>query len=635
MEIDRSQRVIYEFGKFVLDPEGKALFANGQVIHLPAKEFDTLLLLVEHNGRAMSKEEMMSAIWQDAFVEESNLAKQISRLRKILNSKGQEFIETIPKHGYRFSADLRRTTPVSQAPIILERRVANRVTLSHQVQDQALQIGDGERLRHWKWAGLLGMVAVLIAAAWFWFGPLPAPSTKIRTVAVLPLRSLTGDETSRELGLGLSDALITKIGGLKRVIVRPTNAVASVLPDADPIELGKKLNVDAVLEGTVQQADGNLRINARLLRTSTGEQVWADSFQQPSDGLFALQDSLSTSIAKAFAFELSKSDSDQLLHRGTQNPEAYEKYLRGRFFQSQNTAEGLDRSVELYQQAVALDPKFAEAYAGIADSNVVLFNFSIRPASETITKAREAVDTALRLDPNLSDAYTSRSLVQFLIDRNWPEAEKSLQRAIDLNPNNAEAIARYGYFLINVGRFDEALDKLGTAHELNPLSPIVSTNIGLAHLCAKRYGQAIDQLEKTAAENPKFPLPYWLLGTAYEADGYPDKGFENELKALEIEGESKLANDLRKIRDTDGIDAANQRWLDENIKTREFGNKKASALVIASQAASVGDRELTLAWLEKAEQEGDPALSQIKYLSKFDFVRDDPQFQEIVKEIGY
>src|SRR5580765_2053633 len=128
MEIDRSQRVIYEFGKFVLDPDGKALFADGQPIHLPAKEFDTLLLLVEHNGRALSKEEMMAAIWRDAFVEESNLAKQISRLRKILNSNGQEFIETIPKHGYRFSADLRRTTPVSQAPIILERRVADRVT---------------------------------------------------------------------------------------------------------------------------------------------------------------------------------------------------------------------------------------------------------------------------------------------------------------------------------------------------------------------------------------------------------------------------------------------------------------------------------------------------------------------------
>ena len=635
MEIDRSQRVIYEFGKFVLDPEGKALFANGQAIHLPAKEFDTLLLLVEHNGRAMSKEEMMSAIWQDAFVEESNLAKQISRLRKILNSNGQEFIETIPKHGYRFSADLRRTIPPPGSPVVLERRTVKRLTLSHQGEDEPELLGSGHRILTWRRVLAVAGLGLLIAAAWFWFRPLSAPSTKIRTVAVLPLRSLTGDETSRELGLGLSDSLITKIGGLKRVIVRPTNAVASVLPDADPIELGKKLNVDAVLEGTVQQADGNLRINARLLRTSTGEQVWADSFQQPSDGLFALQDSLSTSIAKAFAFELSKSDSDQLLHRGTQNPEAYEKYLRGRFFQSQNTAEGLDRSVELYQQAAALDPKFAEAYAGIADSNVVLFNFSIRPASETITKAREAVDTALRLDPNLSDAYTSRSLVQFLIDRNWPEAEKSLQRAIDLNPNNAEAIARYGYFLINVGRFDEALDKLGTAHELNPLSPIVSTNIGLAHLCAKRYGQAIDQLEKTAAENPKFPLPYWLLGTAYEADGYPDKGFENELKALEIEGESKLANDLRKIRDTDGIDAANQRWLDENIKTREFGNKKASALVIASQAASVGDRELTLSWLEKASQEGDPALSQIKYLAKYDFVRDDPRFHEIVKEIGY
>jgi len=632
MEIEGNARFVYEFGKFVLDPAGKTLFSEGKAIHLPAKEFDTLLLLVEHNGRALSKDEMMSAIWQDAFVEESNLAKQISRLRKILNTNGQEFIETIPKHGYRFSADLRRTLP--DAPVILERRTVKRLTLSQQEEEFAPS-GAGRRIVTWQRATVVAVGGILIAAAWFWFRPTGTTSTRINTIAVLPLRSLTGDENSRELGLGLSDSLITKIGGLKRVIVRPTNAVASVLPDADPIDLGKKLNVDAVLEGTVQQADGNLRVNARLLRTSTGEQLWADSFQQPSQGLFALQDSLSASIAKALAFELNKSDSEQLLHRGTQNTEAYEKYLRGRFFQSQNTKEGLDQSIGLYQQAVALDPNFAEGYAGIADANLILFNFGIDGPHETIPKARDAIETALRLNPELSNAYTSKSLIQFLIDRNWPEAEKSLQRALDLDPNNADAFLRYGYFLINVGRFDDALNKLEKARELNPLSPIVSTNIGLADLCARRYREAIEQLEKTSTENPRFPLPYWLLGAAYEADGYPEKAFDTNLKALEIEGGAALAERLRKVKDTEGVDGANQEWFDESASSMAVGKEKFGSLLVASRAATVHDREQTLIWLKRAAQEHDPTLAQIKYLSKFDFVRDDPRFQEIVKGISY
>ncbi len=244
---------------------------------------------------------------------------------------------------------------------------------------------------------------VLLAASWYLIDRTRGLG-KINSIAVLPLRSLGSDEDGKALGLGLADALITKLGSTRQVVVRPTSAVARIAGETDPIETGKNLNVDAVLEGTIQQADGKLRVNARLLRTSTGEQIWSEIFDEESGRIFALQDALSTKIAKTLSFELSKADRDKMLHRGTENSDAYEKYLRGRYYQSQNTPDGLVRSLEFYEQAIALDPAFAEAYAGVADSNCILFNFGLRTEAETMPKARQAVDQALKLDPEMSSA---------------------------------------------------------------------------------------------------------------------------------------------------------------------------------------------------------------------------------------
>jgi tetratricopeptide (TPR) repeat protein len=378
-------------------------------------------------------------------------------------------------------------------------------------------------------------------------------------------------------------------------------------------------------------------VNARLIRTSSGEQIWADRFEQPATNLFEIQDALSSSIAKALAFELSKSDNEQLIRRGTNNGEAYEKYLRGRFYQTQNTADGLTRSLELYEQAVGLDPAFAEAYAGIADANLILFNLGIRPAEETIPNARGAVSRALQLNSELSNSHTSLALIQFLIDRNWPEAEKSLQRAIALNPNNGDAYLRYGYFLINVGRFDDALDRLNKAREINPLSALVQTNIWMAYLFARRYPEAIHQLEKAAAENPQFSLAQWILGLTYEESGDGESAFVESLKALEIEGGFALAAELRKVRETRGLDAANRRWFTESVSSKKSvdPSERLTAMVVALRAATTKDREQTLYWLKRADEEGDPTLFQIKFLSKFDFIRDDEQFQAIVKKLSF
>jgi TolB-like protein/Flp pilus assembly protein TadD len=493
-------------------------------------------------------------------------------------------------------------------------------------------------------AVLTVLIAVVSAAIFFGYRYITRNGDRINSVAVMPLRPLNDDENAKALGLGLTDALITKLGSLRQVVVRPTSAITSFPAANESTEIGRRLSVDAVLEGTIQEADGRLRVNARLIRTSTGEQIWAEKFEQPATNLFAIQDALSSSIAKALAFELSKSDSDQLVRRGTNNSDAYEKYLRGRFYQTQNTADGLNRSIEFYEQAIALDASFAEAHAGIADANLILFNLGIRSAEETIPNARQALNRALQLNSDLSSTHTSLALIQFLIDKNWPEAEKSLQRAIALNPNNADAFLRYGYFLINVGRFDEAIEKLNKARELNPLSPLVNTNIGMAYMFSRRYPEAVEQLERTAAENPQFSLAQWLLGLALEESGNGERAFVENLKALEVDGGVAFAAELRKVKEGQGLEAANHLWFTETANTKRSGSTaiekqkepvRLTAVLVALRAATVKDSEQTLYWLERSAEEGDPTLFQIKYLTKFDFVRDDKRFQAIVGKLNF
>ena len=288
MQPVENKRFVYRFERFVLDPNERTLFSEGVPIHLPAKEFDTLLLLVENNGKALSKDEMMTAVWHDAFVEESNLAKQISRLRKLFNSDGEVTIETLPKHGYRFSADVKRIVR-SEDQAIFEKRTLKRLTVNFE-EDDAIDESPHALPPKKRISATAFVVAVLViliglVGSWLWLAR--NGTKKIGSIAVLPLRSLTDDESNKALGLGLADALIMKIGGLRQIVVRPVSSVA-VYTDAtqDALEIGKKLKTDAVLEGTIQRTNGQIRINARLLRVENGEQIWAERFDGESANIF-------------------------------------------------------------------------------------------------------------------------------------------------------------------------------------------------------------------------------------------------------------------------------------------------------------------------------------------------------------
>lgn len=624
-EAAENKRFTYEFGKFVLDPRERVLLSDGKSVHLSAKVFDTLLLLIENNGRLLTKDEMMTTLWEESFVEESNLAKNISRLRKILNTDGTELIETLPKRGYRFSAQVREID--GAADLVVQRRLSVKIRQETEIDDVAAS-RPASRQNIYLASGLI-FVLLAVGVSLYVNQTADNPRAKIKSIAVLPLRSLTTEENNKALGVGLTDALITKLGSLKTITVRPTNAVTSFVDsESNSAEIGRRLQVDAVLEGTIQQSEGRYRINARLVNVATGEQIWTEKFDESITDLFALQDALSNKIAKTLSFELSTSERKQLAHRQTDNVDAYERFLRGRFYQNQNTGQGLTKAIEFYEQAIALDRQFADAHAGLADALLILYNFGLRPPDEIIPRAKESLNRALHLNPNLSDAHSSLALIQFLSDRDWQLAEVSLQHAIALNPNNADAYLRYGYFLTAEGQFDEALIKLDKALELNPLSPIVQTDIALTHICARRYGTAIEHLEKVIAENPENSLPRWFLGTSFDANGEPEKAFATYMRAIEREGGTELAARLETIKQTTGQQAAHQAWLVEYLKMR--GKGYFPAINIAFLYAAMKDREQTLTWLETASMEHEPTFWQIKHLPTFDFIRNEARFEKML-----
>ena len=627
-EATENKGFIYEFGKFMLDPQERVLLADGKPVHLTDKLFDTLLLLIENNGRLLTKDEMMTTPWEESFVEESNLAKNISLLRKILNADGVSRIETLPKRGYRFVAEVKQIDGATN--LLVHRRLRVKIKQETEIEELAAP-RPANKLAVYLASGLV-VVLFAVGAGLYLNRKARISTSKINSIAVLPLKSLTAGEDNKALGLGLTDALISRLGSLRTITVRPTSAVAKfVETEADALEIGRRLNVDAVLEGTIQQSEDRLRINARLIRVATGEQLWTEKFDESVTNIFALQDALSNKIAKTLFFELTNAEQTQFARRQTDNVEAYEKYLRGRFYQNQNTEQGLTKAVEFYEQAIALDRQFADAHAGLADALLILYNFGLRPPDEIVPRAKQALNRALQLNPNLSDAYSALALIQFLSERDWQAAEQSLQRAIELNPNNADAYLRYGYFLTAEGKFDESLAKLEKALQLNPLSPIVQTDIGLAHLCARRYGTAIEQLEKVVVENPEVSLPRWFLGLSYDANEEPEKAFATYLRALEREGAGELAARLETTKQSSGEQSAYQIWLEENLKMREQGY--FPAVNIAFLYAAMKNREQSLTWLEKAFDEHEPTVWQIKHLPNYDFIRADPRFQEMLQKV--
>ncbi|MGE3467943.1 MAG: winged helix-turn-helix domain-containing tetratricopeptide repeat protein, partial [Pyrinomonadaceae bacterium] len=441
------------FGEFRFDQTERTLTRNGENVGLPPKAIDILALLIERQGQVVSREDLLSTVWKDTFVEEGNINYTISLLRKALGDK--DLIQTVPRRGYKFVA------PSSQ---------------DETPREFAASMGSKKFKRLAAGALLLAVLGVASSVHFRDTSSIVSPSSKsIATLAVLPLENLSEDDADNALILGLTDSLITRLAGLRRFSVRPYSAVEQFAKaKKDVQEIGTELKCDAIITGTFQKTEGRMRVALRLLNVRDGSQLWTQTFDEPGGDIFALQDQLALRVAGSLLESVTSYDEEILGKRHTENRQAYLAYLRGRTIFSRRIANGFQQSLDAYHQALALDPAFALAYSGLGD----LFTRQANGASgaqavENYKKATSFIKRALELDADLSEAHAALGQLKRNSEWDWNGAERSYKKAIELDPNNARAIAWYAQMLAFLGRSDEALEMVDRAIEIDPVTPMV------------------------------------------------------------------------------------------------------------------------------------------------------------------
>jgi DNA-binding winged helix-turn-helix (wHTH) protein/tetratricopeptide (TPR) repeat protein len=642
--MSRQVRHLYEFGPFRLDPEKPCLWRDGEPVSLTPKAVETLLILVQQNGKLVEREHLMNAIWPNTFVEDGNLNFNVSVLRKALGTDetGEQYIQTIPRHGYRFNADVREVTEELPA-LIVEKHTRARVVIEERefpteaelaIEKGALPSGPPPRKYQGLYAaGGAALLLAIVAVVWFLMPrggtqPIGTAPTAVQSIAVLPLKSLNNEEFDRTLSLGLTDTLVTRLGSLRSIVVRPVSN-AGLEPDA--IEIGRKLKVDAVLEATLQRTDRRLRINARLLRVSDGVLLWSSSFDENETDLFKLQDEFSLQVTQSLGTRLNPKETELLTRRDTQNREAFHVYWRGRLFLEKRNPE---KAIAEFQQAINLDPNYALAYTGLADAYIWQASFTSDADPELYVKAKSSIDKAFELDPNLADAHSALGRIKYLHDWDWAGAEKSFLRAIELNPNSVNAHQFYARLLATLGRYDEGLAEIYKARELDPRS--ADLGVPLYGILEKQgaYDEALRVLQSTLEMDNDSQFGwrgtaklYLLKGDYAKVIELGNEQFPNS-NETDFAWASMLATAYYK---TGQLNKAAE--LRNRLKKMAEKDPK-SLYFLALHYSELGRTDEAVTALQKCLELREDRMLWTKDEPRFSAIKDDPRFQEILQKLN-
>lgn len=649
-----SEKHLFEFGEFHLDTGERLLLRKGEPVSLPPKVFDTLIVLVEHSGHLLNKDQLMKELWPDAFVEDVNLSVNISALRKILgeSENRRQYIETVPKRGYRFTAEVRELESGNEDLLVHNRIRARIVTeevetgiVEHAEPAQVHTRSDVLAPSRQGWRkmmpiALIAAVLVLglvLASIYFHHtsrsagGSLAAP--KVNSMAVLPFKPLGQSSDEQYLELGIADDLINRLSNLKQVVIRPTSSVRKYTDaEQDPITAGKELKVDSVLEGNLQTVGNRIRVTVRLISVPDGRALWSGKFDENARDIFTLEDSISEQVALALTPQLTGEERKLVTKRGTESSEAHEAYLKGRYFWNKRTGEGFNKAIEYFKQAIQIEPNYALAYAGIADCYASLYDYDLIPADSAVPNAKAAASKAIQIDETLAEPHCSLAYVESLHDWNWPEAESEFKKAIALNPNYATSHHWHALSLAFEGRFDESLQEIKRAQELDPLSLPINGNVGRILYFRREFDRAIQQLQYTLELDPNYSGAHYKLAEVYAITGRYQEAVAEYEKWAELDGDKELATALGKGYAQSGYPGAMQMWLNKLHAQSKEGQVSPYALAVVNLALGKDDQALT--WLEKAADDRVSWIVLIKADPKFDSLRKNPRFKDLIRREG-
>jgi TolB-like protein/DNA-binding winged helix-turn-helix (wHTH) protein/Flp pilus assembly protein TadD len=630
-----SQRI--KFGCFEADLRSAELTKQGKRITLQEQPFRLLAMLLERQGELVTREEVRQKLWPDTIVDfDHGLNKAISKIRDALGDSAEKprFIETVARRGYRFLADVRDASdqePRAAAPRLLSPvdqgvggEAAHRQTLGFRLSPRRPAL---------LWVLSAVTVALLLLSAWV-LSHRQRAVANIRSIAVLPLANLSGDAAQEYFADGMTDELIAQLGQIKalRVISR-TSAMTYKNTRKSLADVARELDVQAVVEGSVLRVGDRVRITAQLIRVPADEHLWAHSYEGSFPDTLMLQGEVSQAIARQILATVSPRDQATLSKAKTVNAEAYETYLKGRYFWNKRDAAGLKKAIEYFQRAIAVDPGYAQAYSGLADAYALAggWEYGVLAPQEAAPRAREAASRAVYLDPALSEAHTSLAFALDMSSRDWNGAEREFRRALDLNPGYATAHHWYGYHLMMVGRDNEGIAELKRAESLDPLSLIISAGVADVLFIGHRFDEAMRQLQKTLEMDRNFAMAHCQRGQVLVQQHKLDAAISEFERAIELAGPSPAFDaNLASAYAASGRTADARRIAaDLEHLPEQSGALDANIAVIY---VGLGDTGQAMRWLEKAYQAQFEPIMLVR--PQFDPLRTDPRFQALMGRLG-
>jgi TolB-like protein/DNA-binding winged helix-turn-helix (wHTH) protein/Flp pilus assembly protein TadD len=651
MEPPRPSSVV-RFGTYEVSFQSGEVRKAGLRIRVQQQPMKLLEILLEHPGEVVTREELRSRVWADEsfgdFDQAVNIA--IAKLRSALGDSAENprFIETLPKRGYRFIADVsvvdveaRPKRPESAAGDLSATEATevkdkgDNNNNKDKLQGTGLAVAPKRRLWLTRWV-IVAMTLVLILPILFVFllrsrGRAPAG---VRSLAVLPLDNLSGDASQNYFADGMTDELITDLAQISALRVISRTSVMAYKGARKPLpQIARELNVDAVVEGTVLHSGDQVRITAQLIEASTDKHLWSQSYEGEFRDTLALQNRVAREIADQIRINLTPQEQAALKNVRVVNPEAYESYLKGRYFWNKRTADGLKAALAYFNQTIEEDPKYAQAYSGLADTYALLgdWQYAVMTPKEAFPKAKAAAIKALELDSALGEAHNSLAFVLDGFDWDFDSAGKEFRRAIELNPGYATAHHWYAWHLSLLGRYDEAIAEMRKAENLDPLSLIINADLAELLVLAHSYDESIQQSRKTIEMDPNFALAHNQLAQAYLQKHMYDKAVAELQKAVQLSGGSptSMAN-LARAYVLSGNRSEAGKLLSDLKKRSNPGHSNASE--IAMIYASLGDTDQAMSWLEKGyEERFNPG---VLLRPGFDPLRSESRFQNLVHRIG-
>lgn len=621
-------RRFLRFSDFELDLESGKLRRDGVALKLQPQPFKVLALLVAHPGEVVTREQLRSELWGDeTFVDfEQGLNFCIRQIRAVLNddAKSPLYIETLPRRGYRLIVPAEPPTEILPAA----------------VRPAAVMPGIVPRVG-WlvRWFFLCAVVVMLTAAVGFlaWrrvFSGARQPETKY-VVAVLPFTNLSGQPEQDYFSDSLTDDLITELGSLHperlRVIAR-TSAMSYKNATEPPDRIGHALGARFVVEGSVRRSGDFVRINVELVDVNTQTHLWARSYERQLHDVMAVQGEVARDISSGIQLTLTPQAEARLAHRQPTDPKAYEAYLRGRYFWNKRTEEGLQRARSYFEQAIEDDPGYALAYAGLADAYIELGEYGVLPLKEAMPRAKAAAAKALEIDDELAEAHTSLGAIHCDFDWDWPAAEREFKRANELNPAYATAHQWYAEYLLWMGRFEESKAEMKRAQELDPLSPIINRNLGLPFFLARQYDEAITHFRKTLEVDPMFWANHFMLGWAYEEKRDYSRAIAEYETARRVHDSPLTLAHLGHVHAVSGR-KREARMLLANLLA-ESKRRYVPSASIAMVYEGLGDRDQAFEWLEKGFEERSDWMVQLRVDPRWDTMRSDARFQNLLRRVG-